>query len=143
MFERYLQLFCDTSFFYACLDKSDADHLSAIEVAKEISRNSTRCCTTWDVVSETLTLLRYRAGNSFARLFIKNVLPTLEIIEYEREIREEALRLFLKFNEDHKLSFCDCISYVVIIDQLGRIPCASFDDDFKTLGLIVVPNPKE
>lgn len=38
MFERYLQLFCDTSFFYACLDKSDADHLSAIEVAKEISR---------------------------------------------------------------------------------------------------------
>ncbi len=131
-------IFCDTSFFYAALINTDADHIRAQKIAKSIARNKIICYTTWDVVSETLTLLMYRAGYLAACKFIEEILPEITIIEINQEIRNQALQTFIKYNRDHRLSFCDCISYVVVTNMLDNIPCAAFDQDFESLGLHIL-----
>ena len=132
------EIFCDTSFFYASLDSKDVDHDQAVAIAEMIADQSIVCYATWDVISETLTLLRYRAGYEAAKVFIHDVLPTLELVEYDQDLRDEALRLFEQYNQDHRLSYCDCVSYVVVTKLLGHLPCAAFDEDFQTLGLHLV-----
>jgi predicted nucleic acid-binding protein len=54
------RLFCDTSFFYACLDSNDTNHERARELTADAVTSATTFVTTWDIVSETVTLLRYR-----------------------------------------------------------------------------------
>ena len=136
--EGISELFCDTSFFYASLDKRDVDHEQAISIAQMIADHATVCYTTWDVISETLTLLRYRAGYEAAMVFVHDIIPTLEVVDYGEGLRNEALRVFEKYNQDHRLSSCDSISYVVVTRLLGHLPCAAFDDDFQSLDLQVI-----
>lgn len=56
------RLFCDTSFFYACLDVQDANHERAGELTADAITSATVFFTAWDIISETVTLLRYRRG---------------------------------------------------------------------------------
>ena len=54
------RLSCDTSFFYACFEPRDVDHHRANELSKDAAASGSRLYVTWDIISETLTLLRYR-----------------------------------------------------------------------------------
>ncbi len=58
------RVFCDTSFFYACLDSSDVHHRRAAELIGEAAAAGSDFLSTWDVVSETATLLRIGADRS-------------------------------------------------------------------------------
>lgn len=95
--------------------------------------------TTWDVISETITLLRYRASYQLAVQFLESIKPSLLIVSYDASIRKAAEEIFKKLSKDKRLSFCDAISYVVVIHILNDVPCLSFDRDFKSLGLTVYP----
>ena len=110
------RVFCDTSFFYACLDSKDANHARAGVLVTESASAGTALYTTWDIVSETATLLRYR-----------------------RNFQEEAEQIFTTYGRDHRLSFCDAISFVVVTMLLDHSPCFTFDEDFRRLGLTVLP----
>ena len=54
-------------------------------------------------------------------------------------MRTEAEHIFRRYGRDHKLSFCDAISFVVVTTLLDDVPSLAFDGDFRALGLTVIP----
>ncbi len=132
------RLFCDTSFFSACFDPKDANHAHARVVMTEAAASETVLCVTWDIVSETVTLLRYRRNFHAARSFLAEVKPGLRIVAYGDRVRDEAEQVFRQYGRDHRLSFCDAISFVVVTSLLDHVPCLAYDEDFRNLGLTVV-----
>ena len=136
------RVFCDTSFFHACLDPSDAHHPQARELVPEATAAGVALWTTWDVVSETATLLRYRVGYTAALTFIDVLYPRLRVVEYGVEVRAQALDVFRRYGRERRLSLCDAISFVVVTTLLERMPCFAFDEDFRRLGLTVITTPQ-
>jgi len=132
------RVFCDTSFFYASLDSGDANHEHAATLTTAAATRGSVLSTTWDIVSETATLLRYRAGFSAAWTFLSEVKPLLHIVPYGDGVRTEAEDVFHRYGMDHRLSFCDAISFVVVTTLLDNMPCLAFDEDFRRLGLTVI-----
>jgi len=135
----YNRVFCDTSFFFASLCPDDSNFEKAGELLEHCVINAVTLCATWDVVSETVTLLRYRADYKTAVEFLDAVKPELSIVRYEDSIRNAAEEVFRKLSKDKRLSFCDATSYVVVTHLLDNIPCLAFDRDFRSLGLTVYP----
>jgi predicted nucleic acid-binding protein len=136
------RVFCDTSYFYACADTHDIHYRRALALAGEAVRHRTQLWTTWDVVSESVTLLRYRHSSAAAIRFLDDVKPGLHIMDYGADIRVEAERVFRRHGRDHRLSLCDAISFVVVTTLLERMPCFAFDEDFRRLGLTVIATPQ-
>ena len=117
--------FCDTSFFYACLDARDINHLAALAALE--AAEGTILCTTWDVISETLTLLRYRSGYRQAMAFWTDVCPSLHVVRYGDGVRVEAVEVF--------------VGTVAIIVSLSATPsllswCPPSSDRYPALALI-------
>jgi predicted nucleic acid-binding protein len=133
------RLFCDTSFFYACFDPRDVNHQRADDLSAQAAESGSALYVTWDIVSETLTLLRYRRSYRAALTFLSEIKPDLHIVNYGDSIRAEAEQIFRRYGRDHKLSFCDAVSFVVVTTLLDDIPSLVFDEDFRALGLIVIP----
>jgi predicted nucleic acid-binding protein len=132
------QVFCDTSFFHACLDASDAHHSQARDLVTGATAARVALWTTWDVVSETATLLRYRVGYASAVAFVDGLYPRLRLVEYGVEVRAQALDVFRRYGRERRLSLCDAISFVMVTTLLDRMPCLAFDEDFRRLGLTVI-----
>jgi len=134
----YALVFCDTSFFYASLDRRDRDHLAAKSLVEWVEDHQVPMMTTWEVVVETVTLLRYRFHYQAALTFIQDLLPQLNFVLLSTEDRAKALEWFKKLSKDKTISLCDAISYFVVRDYLNFVPCLAFDDDFEQLGLLVL-----
>lgn len=132
------RVFCDTSFFYACFDPSDTYHARAKELVAEAVTSGTAFTATWDIISETVTLLRYRRNFQAALAFLNELKPQLRIVTYSDRVRDEAEQIFRQYGRARRLSFCDAISFVVVTTLLDNIPCLSFDEDLRALGLTVV-----
>jgi predicted nucleic acid-binding protein len=131
--------FCDTSFFFASLVPEDVNYERAGDILVFCKENALTLCTTWDVISETVTLLRYRASYKLAVRFLDTVKPALLIVRYDDSVRQAAEKVFRKLGRDKRLSYCDAVSYVVVTSVLGGVPSLSFDKDFRSLGLTVYP----
>ncbi len=101
------RLFCDTSFFYACFDRRDVNHQSAAELSENAAVSGSRLYVTWDIISETLTLLRYRRTHREALTFLTEIKPHLHIVNYGDAMRTEAEQIFRRYSRDHRLSFCE------------------------------------
>ena len=136
--QRIDRVFCDTSFFYACLDHEDAHHARARTLVEEAATTRILFYSTWDIVSETVTLLRYHCGYERAVEFLDRVKPALRLVTYDEAMRAQAEAVFRQRGRDHKLSWCDTISFVVVTRLLDDMGCFSFDRDFKQLGLTVL-----
>ncbi len=133
------KVFCDTSFFFASLSPDDSNYDRAGEILEHCKNNSVTLHATWDIVSETITLLRYRASYSLAVEFLNRIKPSLSIVKYDDSLRQAAEEIFKKLSKDKLISFCDAVSFVIVTHILGNIPCFSFDSDFRSLGLTVYP----
>ena len=131
-------VFCDTSFFYASLEPRDVNHQRARFLLEEAMADSVVFYCTWDIISETVTLLRYRCSHGRALQFLDHVKPSLRLIPYDTSIQQLAEEIFRRFGRDKKLSLCDALSFVVVTVRLNHMPCLSFDDDFRQLGLTVI-----
>jgi len=129
--------FADTSYFYALLNAQDPDHPKALRIAEQILLAHAEVFATWDVISETATLLRYRMNYTAARKFLTQLVPELTVVQPTEDDRVSAIQLFLQ-KRDWKLSLCDALSYVVVSTYLEWAPCLGFDADFRALGLTVV-----
>ena len=130
--------FCDTSFFFASLYPKDVNYEKAGQILKEALNQGITLYTTWDIISETATLILYRFSSRAALRFLDEIKPVLSIVYYDESVRKEAEQVFRLFIKDKKLSFCDAISYVVVKTVLKGIVCLSFDEDFSRLGLTTI-----
>jgi predicted nucleic acid-binding protein len=135
------RVFCDTSYFYACADSDDGYHHQALSLSGAAATRGTQLWTTWDVVGETITLLRHRHSVAAAVRFLDEVKPALHVVDYGADVRVEAEQIFRRHARDHRLSFCDAISFVVVTTLLQRMPCFAFDEDFHRLGLPLIKAP--
>jgi predicted nucleic acid-binding protein len=131
------RVFCDTGFFYACLAQRDRHYRRAGELLEQCRDQRVRMFSTWEVVSETITLLTYRLHAQGAIEFLDIIKP-LALIPATQAVLLEAEQVFRRHVKARRLSFCDAISFVVVTTLLDNIPCLSFDGDFKALGLTVI-----
>jgi predicted nucleic acid-binding protein len=130
--------FCDTSFFFAALYPKDVNYDRAGEILRDALQQEIDLFTTWDILSETVTLLLYRFNSKAAIRFLDELKPALAVVAYDDSVREEAEKVFRILIRDKKVSFCDAISFVVTRTILKDVVCLSFDDDFSRLGLTVI-----
>ena len=131
-------VYADTSFFYATLDRRDRCYSRARTLVRQIQEWRIGIVTTWEVVVETVTLLRYRYSYLGAQTFVRRILPTLNLVYLDETERHKALILFGRVSRERKISLCDAISAVVVKDRLGSIPCLAFDEGSRSLGLPVI-----
>lgn len=130
-------VYCDASFFVALFSKKDSRHNRALELFKEIKKYRISIYTSWFTVSETMTVLLYRYSYSEALAFNKSIDLYKILISTEGQ-NNQAIALFNLFARDRKISFVDALSYVLIKEELRKMPALSFDEDFKTLGLTTI-----
>ena len=64
--------------------------------------------------------------------------PRLHVVAYGADVRVRALDVFRRYGREHRLSFRDAVSFVVVTALLDRMPCFTFDANFRRLGLTVV-----
>jgi predicted nucleic acid-binding protein len=131
-------VFVDTSFWFASLDPHDVNHERAGALIERARQSGSRFHATREIVSETLTLLRYRAGARPALAFLDLVVPTLELVETDADLHALAMVVFRRLATRRRLSYCDALSFVVVRGSLDDMPCLAFDRDFRALGLTVL-----
>lgn len=133
------RVFCDTGFFYASLAPGDRHYERAGELLEECRHQRVRMFSTWEVVSETVTLLTYRLHPQAGIGFLDTMKPVLSLVPVTEAVLTEAEQVFRRRSRDRRLSFCDAISFVIVTTLLDGIPCLAFDQDFRGLGLQVIP----
>lgn len=132
------RVFGDTSYFYALADARDAHHQRALELSGEVSNFGVELATTWDVVVESVTMLRYRLGFAAAARFLAVLDIGLTVLYPSEDDRRHAIAIFLSRSRDRELSLCDAMSYAVVSRHLDWAPCLAFDADFTALGLTIL-----
>ena len=111
------EIFVDTSGLYALVEKKDAHHNAAREVVAKLVQAGKTLVVTDYVVAETVNLANARSG---ARVALR-VMDLLEQsagirIEWIGSARFDATKAFFRKHYDHRYSFTDCSSFVVMRD---------------------------
>lgn len=132
-------IFIDTGAFLARYIKRDQHHAKAITFWEELIRDDAPCFTTNFILNETLTLLGRRASHTFSaerarQLYSSSV---LQILRPDANDEVAAIILLEKF-ADQKVSFCDCVSFV-LMRRLGISDAFTFDGDFAIAGFNIRP----
>lgn len=132
-------IYVDTGAFIARYVRRDTHHRQARRAWTEIERSRVRCFTSNFVLDETFTWLGRRASYTFAAERARALLHSaaLTILRPDADDEEKAVDVFAKF-ADQKVSFTDCISFVLM--RRNRLERAfTFDRHFGSAGFQVVP----
>lgn len=130
-------VYCDASFFIALFSKKDTKHKRALELFKEIKVNRVTIHTSWFIISEAMTVLRYQYGYSEALAFNQSI-DLYRILHSTASQHHQAIALFNLYGKERKISFVDALSRILITGELRNVPALSFDRDFKALGLTTI-----
>ena len=120
-----MSLFVDTSAWYAAADSSDRSNPRAIGA---LARGE-RLITSDHVLVETWTLIRYRLGRAAAERFFEGLRGGVAAIEAVTLADLEGAWSIGCDYPDQDFSLVDRTSFVVM-QRLGVLRVASFDDDF-------------
>jgi predicted nucleic acid-binding protein len=109
------ETFVDTSGFYALLVERDAEHRAASRILRVARDKRTRFVTTDYVLDETLTLLVARGLGHLVGTFLQATLRSAAChVEWTDQGRFSTTAEFLLKHADHRWSFTDCLSFVVM-----------------------------
>jgi predicted nucleic acid-binding protein len=133
------RVFVDTSAFFAHLVAEDRHHSQARALFERATGESWTLVTTNAVVSETYTLIRFRArnGRELAVAFLDDIRDGLCAVERVGPIDEARAVDLLRQYGDKSFSFCDALSFMAM-ERLGLTEALAFDEDFRSYGKIVV-----
>lgn len=134
------KIFIDTSAFLALEDEADQHHEEALRFRdKVLFKGDYEMITTSYILDESLTLIRARLGIKASIDFSKKIRKSkvVEILPVSKEIEEEALDLFEKY-DDKDFSFTDCVSFSVML-QMGIKEAFAFDRHFDQMEMIRRP----
>ncbi|EDN67882.1 conserved hypothetical protein [Beggiatoa sp. PS] len=136
------KIFVDTWAWYALADKNDADHALAEKTNKQLLDEGYLFVTTNNILSESVTLIRYKLNHTIALKFwnlIQSLVKSgiLEVVRVNEWHEQKAWEIFEKYH-DQEFSLVDCTSFAVMQD-LGSSEVFTGDHHFSIMGFIRVP----
>ncbi len=136
------KIFTDNWAWYAMVDKSDNDHTLAEAANTKLLDDGYFFVTTNYVLSESVTLIRYKLYHEIAVRFwnmTQRLIDTglVELIRVTEAHEAKAWKIFERYT-DKKFSFTDCTSFAVM-QELGLSHCFTADHHFAAMGFILVP----
>lgn len=129
-----MTVFVDTSALYALLDADDDGHDRALRGRDAIVDDM--LVTHGYVVAETISLVRRRLGPEAAVRVIEELLPALDIVDVDAQLREAATRAF-RAAVRSSISFVDQTSFV-FMRQHEIVRAWALDADFATAGFELI-----
>ena len=127
-----MNIFIDTSAFFAVLDKRDRDHSAADRIWQRIiTSGDVLLCHNY-VLIEISALLQHRLGLDAVRTFEENIVPLLNVLWIDERTHRSAVSAFLAASR-RSLSLVDCVSFEVM-RAAGVKTAFVFDSDFKEQG---------
>jgi len=109
------EVFLDTSGLYALVDRKDAHHPAARSIVERLLRGGRRLVATDYVLAETVNLANARSGTRVAVRVLDLIEQSAGIrIEWIGTSRFDSTKAFFRKHADHKYSFTDCTSFVVM-----------------------------
>ena len=133
-----MTIFVDTSASIALNDRSDAFHAKARRFYEALTA-ADRLFTSNYVIDETITRLRYAVGHAAALAFAEAMLKgrLFSIFYVDSDLEQAGVAVLRKYR-DKKLSFTDCLTIAIVVEnKLDSI--FAFDDDFAKVGLRSAP----
>ena len=132
-------IFVDIGAFLARYLERDQHYKEAVPVWLRLSRDRPKLYTSAFVLDETLTLLARRSSYAFAASKARTIFASsaFTILRSSAEDELASLELFEKY-ADQKISFTDCVSFV-LMRKLGLREVFTFDQHFRYAGFEVVP----
>ncbi|MFP4585597.1 MAG: type II toxin-antitoxin system VapC family toxin [Desulfococcaceae bacterium] len=136
------RIFVDTWAWYALADRKDSDHEIANRANLDLLDHGCTFVTTNYVISESVTLIRYKLRHDTALDFWDKILHLVEsgLLHYVRVTQKqemEAKNIFARFS-DQDFSFADCGSFAVMREH-NITHAFTGDHHFATLGFQLIP----
>ena len=127
-----MNIFIDTSAFFAVLDKRDGNHPAADQIWQRIiTSGDVLLCHNY-VLVEISALLQHRLGLEAVRTFEEDIVPLLNVLWIDERIHRSAVSALLAASRS-SLSLVDCVSFEVM-RAAGIKTAFVFDSDFKEQG---------
>ena len=134
-------IFIDTGTFLARYLERDQHYKEAapVPVWLRLNRDKPKLYTSAFVLDETLTLLACRSSYAFAASKGRTIFASDAFTVLRSSAKDElaSLELFEKY-ADQKISFTDCVSFV-LMRKLELREVFTFDQHFRYAGFEVVP----
>lgn len=129
-----MKVFVDTSAWLALYDRSDQHHQAARRIVAQLKLQRASLVLSDFVLAESLTLIRFRVGHSWAVRFGQMVLESrvTEIIEVDQKLRRRTWDIFRQY-DDKDFSFVDCSSFA-LMERLSVPAAFAFDRHFEQYG---------
>jgi uncharacterized protein len=130
--------FVDTSAYFALFYDQDRHHREAAETWRFIENEGIQIITSNHVLDELATLLARRTSYAYSANRLTEIYESdIKIARSNLIIEKESISLFLKY-ADQKISFTDCVSFV-LMDNLYLKKSFTFDRHFFFAGFHVEP----
>ena len=138
------KVFVDTSAWIDLMNKKERHHAAAIEFHKSLPSMTLRI-TSWGIVSETYTWIRYHIGSREASrwLALKESLEQqglLQIVFPDPQMEIGARKVIDRFH-DQALSYVDAFSIAIIQSRPDIDAVFAFDHHMALAGRSVLPGP--
>lgn len=132
-----MNIFIDTSAFFALLDRDDDNQEAAKNVWARILSAGNTLVTSNYVLVETLALLQNRLGMTAVRAFQEDLFPILNVEFVNLETHRSGTSALLAAAK-RDLSLVDCVSFE-LMRTLGIKTAFAFDAHFKEAGFLAMP----
>jgi predicted nucleic acid-binding protein len=132
-----MNIFIDTSAFFAGLDENDINHQKAKKIWNVLLNKHDPLITTNYVLIESFALIQRRLGMEAVRVFQEDILPLINIEWIDKSAHEAGINALLTASRK-KLSLVDCVSFKVM-RNLGVKKIFAFDPHFEEQGFEIIP----
>jgi uncharacterized protein len=137
-------VFIDTSAWIDLMNKKERHHAAANTFQRSLAPMTLRI-TTWGIVSETFTWIRYHIGSREALrwLILKESLEHqgfLQVVFPDPQMEERVRKVIDRF-QDQSLSYVDAFSIALIQSRPEIDAVFAFDHHMILAGLPVLPGP--
>jgi predicted nucleic acid-binding protein len=136
------RIFVDTSAWIDLMNKSERHHAVATAFHKNLAPSTLRI-TTWGIVSETFTWIRYHIGGREALrwLILKETMErqgVLQVVFPDPQMEVRVRKVIDRYG-DQPLSYVDAFSIVLIQSRPDIDAVFAFDHHMTLAGLPVLP----
>ncbi len=133
-----MNIFIDTSAFYAIIDADDQFHEKARDEWVNMLNESVGLICSNYVLLETIALLQNRINMDAVRCFHDDIIPVIRIEWVDSAIHQSGVTALIAASR-RELSLTDCISFA-LMRNIGLHSVFTFDKHYKEQGFKVLPN---